>query len=229
MFITIEDETGVANLVIWPSLYEQQRRVVLGTSLIAAAAGLTPALGALVAGLLLAETEYRRQIEAVIDPFKGLLIGVFLISVGMTLEFGRILAHPWQVLGFSVVLVAAKAAVVVVVAAVGGGCAAGAGGDAPKIDAPRIDRPSGCSSADSTRRPRRLWGLERSGFGAGKVMDVLPLACVRAPASGCRDHERFLQWGTIETRAACLPGQPSLRSPTRHSRVELALCCLNAR
>ena len=86
--------------------------VVLGTSLIAAAAGLTPALGALVAGLLLAETEYRRQIEAVIDPFKGLLIGVFLISVGMTLEFGRILAHPWQVLGLSVVLVVAKAVVI---------------------------------------------------------------------------------------------------------------------
>lgn len=86
--------------------------VVLGTSLIAAAAGLTPALGALVAGLLLAETEYRRQIEAVIDPFKGLLIGVFLISVGMTLEFGRILAHPWQVLALSVVLVVAKAVVI---------------------------------------------------------------------------------------------------------------------
>ncbi len=86
--------------------------VVLGTSLIAAAAGLTPALGALVAGLLLAETEYRRQIEAVIDPFKGLLIGVFLISVGMSLEFGRILAHPWQVLALSVVLVVAKAVVI---------------------------------------------------------------------------------------------------------------------
>ncbi len=86
--------------------------VVLGTSLIAAAAGLTPALGALVAGLLLAETEYRRQIEAVIEPFKGLLIGVFLISVGMSLEVGRILAHPWQVLGLSVALVVAKAVVI---------------------------------------------------------------------------------------------------------------------
>jgi CPA2 family monovalent cation:H+ antiporter-2 len=86
--------------------------VVLGTSLIAAAAGLTPALGALVAGLLLAETEFRRQIEAVIDPFKGLLIGVFLISVGMSLEVGRILANPWQVLGLSAALVAAKAAVI---------------------------------------------------------------------------------------------------------------------
>jgi CPA2 family monovalent cation:H+ antiporter-2 len=86
--------------------------VVLGTSLAAAAAGLTPALGALVAGLLLAETEYRRQIEAVIDPFKGLLIGVFLISVGMSLEVSRILAQPLLVLELSVALVLAKALVV---------------------------------------------------------------------------------------------------------------------
>jgi CPA2 family monovalent cation:H+ antiporter-2 len=86
--------------------------VVLGTSLAAAAAGLTPALGALVAGLILAETEFRRQIEAVIDPFKGLLIGVFLISVGMSLEVGRIVAQPLVVLELSVALVVAKAAVI---------------------------------------------------------------------------------------------------------------------
>ncbi len=86
--------------------------VVLGTGLAAAAVGLTPALGALVAGLLLAETEYRRQIEAVIDPFKGLLIGVFLISVGMSLEVGRILAQPLVVLELSIALVVAKAVVI---------------------------------------------------------------------------------------------------------------------
>ncbi len=87
--------------------------VVLGTSLVAAAAGLTPALGALVAGLLLAETEYRRQIEAVIDPFKGLLIGVFLISVGMSLDVAQLLAAPFTVLGLALALLAVKAAVVV--------------------------------------------------------------------------------------------------------------------
>ena len=86
--------------------------VALGTSLVAAAAGLAPALGALVAGLILAETEYRRQVEAVIDPFKGLLIGVFLISVGMSLDVARVLAEPVTVLGLSLALVAAKAAVV---------------------------------------------------------------------------------------------------------------------
>ena len=86
--------------------------VVLGTSLVAAKVGLTPALGALVAGLILAETEYRRQVEATIDPFKGLLIGVFLISVGMSLDVGRIIASPVAVLGLSVALVLVKGAVV---------------------------------------------------------------------------------------------------------------------
>ena len=86
--------------------------VVLGTSLVAAAAGLTPALGALVAGVILAETEYRRQVEATIDPFKGLLIGVFLISVGMSLDVGRIVAEPGLVLGLSLGLLLVKGVVV---------------------------------------------------------------------------------------------------------------------
>ena len=95
--------TGSADLFVAASLL-----VALGTSLIAAAAGLTPALGALVAGLILAETEYRRQVEAVIDPFKGLLIGVFLISVGMSLDVRHILADPATVLGLSLALVLVK-------------------------------------------------------------------------------------------------------------------------
>ena len=85
--------------------------VVLGTGVAAAAAGLSMALGALVAGLLLAETEYRRQIEVTVDPFKGLLLGVFLISIGMSLDLGRIVRDPWPVLAASVGLVTVKAAV----------------------------------------------------------------------------------------------------------------------
>ena len=49
-------------------------------------------LGSLIAGLLLAETEFRRQIEVTIEPFKGLLVGVFLISVGMSLDLADIAA-----------------------------------------------------------------------------------------------------------------------------------------
>ncbi len=85
--------------------------VVLGTGLAARAAGLSMALGALIAGLLLAETEYRRQIEVTVEPFKGLLLGVFLISIGMSLDLGRILHDPAAVLGAAIGLVAVKAVV----------------------------------------------------------------------------------------------------------------------
>lgn len=86
--------------------------VVLGTGVAASAAGLSAALGALVAGLLLAETEYRRQIEVTLEPFKGLLLGVFLISVGMGLDLGRIAASPFAVLAAAVGVVGLKAAVI---------------------------------------------------------------------------------------------------------------------
>ena len=85
--------------------------VVLGTGVAASAAGLSMALGALIAGLLLAETEYRRQIEVTVEPFKGLLLGVFLISIGMSLDLPRILRDPAPVLAAAVALVAIKAAV----------------------------------------------------------------------------------------------------------------------
>ena len=65
--------------------------VVIATGLATAAAGLSMALGALIGGLLLAGTEYRRQVEVTIEPFKGLFVGVFLISIGMSLDV-RILA-----------------------------------------------------------------------------------------------------------------------------------------
>ena len=86
--------------------------VVLGTAVAAASAGLSMALGALIAGLLLAETEYRRQIEVTVEPFKGLLLGLFLISIGMSLDLARVGAEPFAVLGAAAGLVALKAAVI---------------------------------------------------------------------------------------------------------------------
>ncbi|HUX79231.1 MAG TPA: monovalent cation:proton antiporter-2 (CPA2) family protein, partial [Alphaproteobacteria bacterium] len=62
--------------------------VVLGTAFITEIAGLSRELGAFLAGILLAETEYRHQIEADIQPFRGLLLGVFFMSVGMAINFG---------------------------------------------------------------------------------------------------------------------------------------------
>lgn len=86
--------------------------VVLATGLAAASAGLSMALGALIAGLLLAETEYRRQIEVTVEPFKGLLLGVFLISIGLSIDVGRVAAHPFAVLGGALGLVALKAGII---------------------------------------------------------------------------------------------------------------------
>jgi monovalent cation:H+ antiporter-2, CPA2 family len=73
--------------------------VAIGTGVAAAAAGLSMALGAFIAGLLLAETEYRRAIEAAIEPFKSLLLGIFFFSVGMSLDLAVVLSHPFLVIG----------------------------------------------------------------------------------------------------------------------------------
>ncbi len=66
--------------------------VIVATGVIAALANLSMALGAFIAGLLLAETEYRRAIETLIKPFKGLLLGIFFFTVGMGID-GRVVAH----------------------------------------------------------------------------------------------------------------------------------------
>jgi monovalent cation:H+ antiporter-2, CPA2 family len=86
--------------------------VIVVAGLAAAAAGLSMALGALIAGVLLAETEYRRQIEVLIEPFKGLLLGVFLISVGMSINPGRIASEPMLIIGGAVALIVCKGAII---------------------------------------------------------------------------------------------------------------------
>lgn len=86
--------------------------VILGSSVATAAAGLSMAMGALIAGLLLAETEYRRQIEVTIEPFKGILLGVFLISVGMSIDLPRIAAAPLVFIAAGAALIAVKALIV---------------------------------------------------------------------------------------------------------------------
>ena len=90
--------------------------VIIGTAVTAAAAGLSMTLGAFVAGLLLAETEYRRAIEATIDPFKGLLLGVFFVSVGMNLDPAQLMSAPGAVLGLALALMLIKGAVIVAAA-----------------------------------------------------------------------------------------------------------------
>jgi glutathione-regulated potassium-efflux system ancillary protein KefC len=71
--------------------------LVVGTAALMRAVGLSEALGAFLAGVLLAESEYRRELETDIEPFKGLLLGLFFIAVGMGIDAGVVARHPWQV------------------------------------------------------------------------------------------------------------------------------------
>jgi len=70
---------------------------VIGVSALTARFGLSMALGAFLAGLLLAETEYRHQIEVDIEPFKGLLLGLFFMSVGMGIDWRQVLGSPLEI------------------------------------------------------------------------------------------------------------------------------------
>ncbi len=85
--------------------------VVVATGVIAAAASLSMALGAFVAGLLLAETEYRKAIETTIEPFKGLLLGVFFFTVGMSIDLRVLALHPMAFAGCVIGLIAVKAVI----------------------------------------------------------------------------------------------------------------------
>jgi CPA2 family monovalent cation:H+ antiporter-2 len=82
--------------------------IAVGSGVIAAFAGLSMALGAFIAGLLLAETEYRRAVEAMIDPFRGLLLGVFFFSVGMHIDLSFIWREPVLVIGGFLAMMIAK-------------------------------------------------------------------------------------------------------------------------
>ena len=85
--------------------------VIVATGLIAALADLSMALGAFIAGLLLAETEYRKAIEATVEPFKGLLLGVFFFTVGMSIDVRLLAREPLWLLLSVAGLIGLKAAV----------------------------------------------------------------------------------------------------------------------
>ncbi len=85
--------------------------IVIGTTLIMQALGLSPALGAFLGGVLLADSEYRHELQSNLEPFKGLLLGLFFISVGVSVAFGVIAQAPMTVLAGVVALVCIKIAV----------------------------------------------------------------------------------------------------------------------
>lgn len=85
--------------------------VVLGAAALMALAGLSMAMGAFLAGVLLAESSYRHELEADIEPFRGLLLGLFFISVGMSVDLGLVLSNWAALLAAVSVLVVIKTAV----------------------------------------------------------------------------------------------------------------------
>ncbi|MBC2777862.1 cation:proton antiporter domain-containing protein [Parasphingopyxis marina] len=105
----------VGGRILLPRLFAQAARtkspevflaasllIVILASLATTAVGLSPIVGAMVAGLVIAETEYHREVEVITEPFKGLALGVFLITVGMSLDLVQILQH-WTSLLLAVV------------------------------------------------------------------------------------------------------------------------------
>ena len=82
--------------------------VVIGSTMLMEMAGLSMALGAFIAGVLLADSEYRHEIESNIEPFKGLLLGLFFIAVGMSVNLGLLATQPLAISGMVIGLMAIK-------------------------------------------------------------------------------------------------------------------------
>jgi glutathione-regulated potassium-efflux system protein KefB len=95
--------------------------VVIGTAWLMDLVGVSMALGAFLAGLLLADSEYRHELEAQIEPFKGLLLGLFFISVGMGANLSLLLSAPVAVLGLTLMLIAIKLPLLFLVGRLAGG------------------------------------------------------------------------------------------------------------
>ena len=85
--------------------------VVIGASLATSATGLSPIVGALIAGLLIAETEYHGEVETIMEPFKGLALGVFLITIGMSVNLLEVWANWGEILAALVGLLLFKATI----------------------------------------------------------------------------------------------------------------------
>ncbi|WP_226779267.1 cation:proton antiporter [Oceaniglobus trochenteri] len=82
--------------------------IVISIAFVMTLVGLSPALGTFLAGVVLANSEFRHQLESDIDPFKGLLLGLFFITVGAGINFNTFLAAPFTLLGLTLAVMAAK-------------------------------------------------------------------------------------------------------------------------
>ncbi|MEC9066350.1 MAG: cation:proton antiporter [Pseudomonadota bacterium] len=93
---------------------------VIGIALLMTLVGLSPALGTFLAGVVLANSEYRHELESDIEPFKGLLLGLFFITVGAGIDFALAIANWATVLGWALAIIAIKAAILAIIARIAG-------------------------------------------------------------------------------------------------------------
>ena len=100
--------------------------IVVGVTLLMEVAGLTASLGAFLAGMLLADSEYRHELEADIEPFKGMLMGLFFIAVGMSANLGLLAGQPLAVAAIVLGMLAIKFVILLVIGRVAGNQAASA-------------------------------------------------------------------------------------------------------
>ena len=105
-FLRFVSKSGLNELLTAASLF-----LVIGVSELMISIGLSPALGAFIAGVMLANSEFRHELESNIDPFKGLLLAVFFVSVGATINFDIIASKPVFIFSAAFIVLAIKASV----------------------------------------------------------------------------------------------------------------------
>ena len=105
-FLRFVSKSGLNELLTAASLF-----LIIGVSELMISVGLSPALGAFIAGVMLANSEFRLELESDIDPFKGLLLAVFFVSVGATINFNIIAEKPFFIFSAAFIVLAIKAVV----------------------------------------------------------------------------------------------------------------------
>ena len=108
-FLRLVAAAGLRELCVAGSLL-----IVIATAYLMKLAGLSPALGAFVAGVVLANSEFRHELESDIEPFKGLLLGLFFIAVGASINFSLIAQQPTTILALVAAILTVKACVLMV-------------------------------------------------------------------------------------------------------------------
>jgi glutathione-regulated potassium-efflux system protein KefB len=103
--------TGLHELFFSTALF-----LVIGIAVLMSMVGLSPALGTFLAGVLLAESEYRHELVSDLEPFKGLLLGVFFITVGASMEFALLGDHPGLIIGLALALIGVKGLILLALA-----------------------------------------------------------------------------------------------------------------